>query len=405
MSATAASRSEPGFDALVLDVDARAGLAIVRTLGRAGLRVAAAARDPGASGLRSRHAAARVALPEPERDFDAYADAIVEWAAANGAGAIVPSIDVSVAALDRRRAELAPHASPAIAAEEPLAIAVSKPRTLELAAQLGIAAPRSVEVRTADDLRSAAAELGYPLVVKPVESWRDEDEGGERLAPLLVEDAGGLASAEALLPALAQELAPGERVTVKLFRVDGRVLARFAMRVDRSWPPLGGSSVLRESIPLPADAAEPAEALVEAIGLDGYSEVEFRRGRDGTPLLMEVNARLSQSVELAVRAGVDFPRLQVDWARGRDVRPVAGYREGVRLGWLAGDLRLAAAAVTGRGPRPRPAPPRLARDYLLGGTHVEGLDLRDPAPVAGALAFALGGFRRRGTRSRGASRG
>jgi biotin carboxylase len=403
VSATAAS--EPGFDALVLDVDARAGLAIVRTLGRAGLRVAAAARDGNASGLRSRHAAASVVLPEPERDFDAYADAIVAWAERHGAGAIVPSIDVSVAALDRRRAELAPHAAPAIAAEAPLAVAVSKPRTLALAAELGIAAPRSLEARTAADLRSAAEELGYPLVVKPVESWRDEDDGGERLAPLLVEDAAGLPAAEPLLPALAQELAPGERVTVKLFRVDGRVLARFAMRVERSWPPLGGSSVLRESIPLPADAAEPAEALVDAIGLDGYSEVEFRRGRDGRPLLMEVNARLSQSVELAIRAGVDFARLQVDWARGREVRPVAGYRAGVRLGWLAGDLRLAAAAVTGKGPRPRPSRPPLGRDYLLRGAHVEGLDLDDPAPVVGALAFAARGLRRRGTRRRAASPG
>jgi predicted ATP-grasp superfamily ATP-dependent carboligase len=403
VSATAAS--EPPFDALVLDVDARAGLAIVRALGRGGLRVAAAARDGSASGLRSRHAAARVVLPDPERDFGAYADAIAEWAERHGAGAIVPSIDVSVAALDRRRERLASHAAPAIAAPEPLAIAVSKPRTLELAARLGIAAPRGHEVQTPGDLRAAADELGYPLVVKPVESWRDEEAGGERLAPVLVEHVAGLAAAEALLPALAQELAPGERVTVKLFRVEGRVVVRFAMRVERSWPPLGGSSVLRESIALPRDATEPAEALVEAIGLDGYSEVEFRRGRDGRPLLMEVNARLSQSVELAVRAGVDFPRLQLEWARGGDVRPVAGYRVGVRLGWLAGDLRLAAAALAGIGPPPRPPRPPLARDYLLGRARIEGLDVRDPAPVAGALAFAARGLRRRGTRRRGASPG
>jgi len=131
---------------------------------------------------------------------------------------------------------------------------------------------------------------------------------------------------------------------------------------------------------------------VGAIGLDGYSEVEFRRGADGTPLLMEVNPRLSQSVELAVRAGVDFPRMQLEWARGGRVEPVRTYRTGVRLGWLAGEARLLANS---------PAP---VRDYLRR-TRIEGLDLDDPLPIASALAFtARSALRRRGTRSRGASR-
>src|SRR6185437_14305373 len=49
---------------------------------------------------------------------------------------------------------------------------------------------------------------------------------------------------------------------------------------------------------------------------EGYSEVEFRYSASGVPYLMEVNPRLSASVEVAVRAGVDFPRLLYQWARG-----------------------------------------------------------------------------------------
>jgi predicted ATP-grasp superfamily ATP-dependent carboligase len=104
-------------------------------------------------------------------------------------------------------------------------------------------------------------------------------------------------------------------------------------------PPLGGSSVVRESIPLPRDATELAEALVDAAGLTGYSEVEFRRAADGTPHLMEINPRLSASVELAVRAGVDFPRLLYDWAVGEPIRAPASYPSGVRMRWLGGDIR------------------------------------------------------------------
>lgn len=376
----------PRLDALVLDLDTRAGLAIARALGRQGLRVAIGSRDPSASGMRTRYAAARVALPQPEADFAAYADAIVRFVHEQPVGAIVPSIDSSVLALHRRRVELGAAGAPAIGSVDAVEVAVSKPRTLELAAGLGIPVPRSIAAATPEEIEKAARELGLPVVVKPDESWRDEGAGGERLSPQLVTSEAELATARSLAPALVQELAPGVRETIKLFRVDGEVIARFAMRVDRCWPPLGGSSVFRESIELPADALAHAEALVDAIGLDGYSEVEFRRSRDGRPLLMEVNPRLSQSVELALRAGVDFARLQVEWARGGRVEPAARYRTGVRLGWLGGEARL-------RG--------RHAGDYVRRRTYLDGLALDDPLPVAGALAWNV---RRLGTRSHVASR-
>jgi predicted ATP-grasp superfamily ATP-dependent carboligase len=372
-------------DALVLDLDTRAGLAIARALGRQGLRVAVASRDGRASGMRTRYAAGRFTLPPPERDFAAYADAIVRVAHDHAVDAILPSIDSSLLALHRRRVELGAHAAPAIAAADALETAISKPRTLELAARLGIPAPRSVPAETQDEVEAAVRELGFPAVVKPDESWRDEGAGGERLGPVLVTTSAELEAARRLAPALVQELAPGARETIKLFRVDGAVVARFAMRIARTWPPLGGSSVLRESVDPPRDALERAERLVDAMRLDGYSEVEFRRGRDGEPLLMEVNPRLSQSVELALRSGVDFARMQLEWARGGRVEPVARYRTGVRLGWLAGDARLGRAGL---------------RDYVGGRTALEGLALDDPLPMAGAVAFTL---RRLGTRARAAS--
>src|SRR2546430_14580761 len=85
------------------------------------------------------------------------------------------------------------------------------------------------------------------------------------------------------------------------------------MRTD---PPLGGLSVLRQSIAVPPDIGPQAEALVREIDLEGYSEVEFRRDAAGVSYLMEINPRLSASVEVAVRAGVDFPNLLYQWASG-----------------------------------------------------------------------------------------
>jgi carbamoylphosphate synthase large subunit len=398
------------LDALVLDLDTRAGLAIARSLGRQGLSVGLATRDPYASGMRSKHGRFRVALPAPEASFEAYADAIVAAVRERPADAILPTIDSSVAALHARREALAAAGSaPAIGSVEAVELATSKSRTLELATTLGIPVPRSLRVESTAELEAALDELGLPAVLKPETSWRSLGDGGERVAPLLLETPEqARAAGDELLrpgaPGLLQELATGRRETIKLFRVDGRVTARLAMVVERAWPPLGGSSVMRATAPAAGDTLEHAERLVDAIGLDGYAEAEFRRDAAGRPLLMEVNARLSQSVELAVRAGVDFPRMQLEWARGGPVPEGPAYPVGLRVGWLAGDARLAVGAALGASPAPRPAlAPTLAAialDYSVRRSRIEGLDLRDPAPTLAALRSTAGAVRGRLTRAR-----
>ena len=137
---------------------------------------------------------------------------------------------------------------------------------------------------------------------------------------------------------------------------DGDVYARFAQWAKRTSPPLGGNSVLRQSIAIPPDAGSYAESLVRDINLEGYCEVEFRRDAAGVPYLMEINPRLSASVELAVRAGVDFPYLLYQWASGGPIERVAGYRIGSWMRHLGGDITTTLAALRQRG-RPGITPP------------------------------------------------
>lgn len=61
-----------------------------------------------------------------------------------------------------------------------------------------------------------------------------------------------------------------------------------------------------------------------------FNEVEFWRDSAGIPYLMEINPRLSASVELAVRVGVDFPYLLYQWANGDHIPMVKEYRTGIK---------------------------------------------------------------------------
>lgn len=139
---------------------------------------------------------------------------------------------------------------------------------------------------------------------------------------------------------LLQEWVTGARIAVSFVRVDGVLHGEFAQVAYRMLPVLGGDSVLRESIAVPEEEGKAARRLVEELDLDGYAEVEFRRDAHGDPVLMEINPRMSASVELAVRAGVDMPGLLLAWARGELLgRPVEGYRIGARMRWLAADVK------------------------------------------------------------------
>ena len=391
---------------LVLDGDTRAGLEIARRLHLLGERVAIASSDAGASGMRTRAAEERVVLPDPRTAFDSYADGIV--AALGPRDVAMCSGERALEALRaRREAIVARGAVAAIASEPALSIAGSKQLTLDRAAALGIECPRSLQVSTPEQVLAGADELGYPLVVKPLASWRAlPGGGGETVAPMLAYDRAGLQKVAHHLvrpgaPALLQQVASGVRETHKFVLQDGRLVARLVMVAERCWPPLGGSSVMRVTVEPPADSYAQALALVTDAGLEGVSEVEFRRDAAGRPLLMEINARISQSVALAHRAGVELAQLQLRWARGEHLEPVADYRRGVRLGWPAGEARLLACGLIGRlDPRPRPLDELrdIARDYGLRHAGLEGLDRRDLAPTAAAFAFTLrsaGGWLRR----------
>jgi predicted ATP-grasp superfamily ATP-dependent carboligase len=155
-------------------------------------------------------------------------------------------------------------------------------------------------------------------------------EAGERLSEML--QAGAVV--------LVQPWIPGERLAISFVHAAGVFHGEFAQVAHRMLPILGGDSVMRESVPLPQDAAAHARRLVSELELDGYAEVEFRRDADGTPVLMEINPRLSASIECAVRSGVDFPGLVRAWATDElPDQASSGYRTGVRMRWLAADIK------------------------------------------------------------------
>jgi predicted ATP-grasp superfamily ATP-dependent carboligase len=338
-----------GYDILILDAEHKQSLAAARSLGRAGLRVAmgeslALYRErPPLPAFCSRYCARAVVLPSHADDLDAYVAAIFDFVREHPTSVILPAGDATCLALMPHRRQLAELGCVvALPGNAALEIALDKSRTLALASELGIAFPQSVPIATVEQLSVAIADFGFPFVLKPTVSWTAERR--ERVLPVEVIDKDEATEAARDLLAggatvIAQQWLPGRREGVTLFIANGEVMASCGHVEHRTTPPLGGASVMRESIQTPPDVYDAAVRLALAIGVEGLCEVEFRRDAQGDPQLMEVNARMPGALDTAIRSGVDFPMLIWQLATGLPVSRVGKYRAGVRTRWLHGELR------------------------------------------------------------------
>ena len=384
-----ASASPRRLDVLLLDGETRQTLTSTRALGRSGLKVgvAGAQRDE-APAMHSRWCNTSVLLPPLDTSPRDYADALLRFLDENPTSVVVPAYDGSIEVLRERRNEIEQRTAVALAAEGALAVAIDKEKTLALARHLDIRTPRAALVATDLDLEQAVSEVGLPAVMKPLRSWSMTALGGVRLGSLPVSTFDQARRALELITrqggeATLQEWLSGRRDAVTLFLDRSEVRACFAQTSHRELPRLGGVSVLCESIPPLDDITAPAQQLVAEMGVEGCSMVEFRRDSSGRPVLMEVNPRLSGSVELAVACGVNFPRLTYDWALQRPVPKIDGYRVGVRMRWLSGDLRsLYSALHHDQGPDV-PTPRAAWREFFhdsLRRDHPATFDVADPMP-------------------------
>jgi predicted ATP-grasp superfamily ATP-dependent carboligase len=153
-----------------------------------------------------------------------------------------------------------------------------------------------------------------------------------------------LAEALATLPASAYPLILQQRIVgpgtgIFLLVWDGKVRATFAHRRLREKPPAGGVSVYRESIAADPTLVESSRRLLARLGWQGVAMVEYKiDAATGTPYLMEINGRFWGSLQLAIDAGVDFPRLLMEVSAGGGPLSPPDWTVGVRSRWWWGDV-------------------------------------------------------------------
>ncbi|HMQ34078.1 MAG TPA: ATP-grasp domain-containing protein [Chloroflexaceae bacterium] len=388
---------------LVTDAGRGSAVACIRSLGRRGWRVIAAAAEAGSPGLRSRYAHDRLVYPAPEAKPDAFVDSLLRAARERGVDLIIPVTDAAILPLSQARDCFAGVCQLAVPEPDALEVVTNKQKTLALAEALGVPVPRTALVHTAAEALARGPALGWPLVLKPLRS-RLYHEGGqiEAFTVTYAENAERLAEAmgrfEGRCPVLIQEYYRGVGHGVELLMDRGRPLAAFQHRRLREVPVHGGASSFRESVGLDPQLYRHAVELLGALGWTGLAMVEFKLGAAG-PRLMEINGRIWGSLPLAVHSGMDFPaRLAELYLNGAPAAtgPSTAYRPGVRSRNLELDVLWVGTVLRGRRryaflEMPRRKQAALALLGLLNpANRFDILSLEDPRPGLAEVTRLLG---------------
>jgi D-aspartate ligase len=358
-----------------------AGMAVVGSLGRAGVPVVAVLTSPREITRHSRYVTADVTVPDPADHTAEYVEALLRLADTHGSGVVVPTTDESLEAVAAHHATLSARHTVACPTDAVAQTFLDKRITCENADRVGVVAPITAAPSSSEELDDLVGRLRFPCLVKPAESYRYNRAFGVKMKRVHSPDELRTAWGEAHglgIGTMVQELIPGPEtggVNYNVYVVDGEPVVEMTSRKLRLNPRDFGypSAVVSGHVP---EVVEPGRAIVAAMGVEGFANVEFKQDeRDGRYRLMEVNGRPNMSGRLAVRCGVDFPLMTyrhlvhgerptpTTWREGvywvnefKDTRILLDrWRDG-RLPWLRGLRPYLAPRVHGtfdsRDPRP-----------------------------------------------------
>lgn len=310
---------------LVSNAQWEAALGCVQSLGRLGHEVFVFGEPVDHPVLSSRYCRGLVASRGATTP-DAFAEDLLRVLAEGRFDLLVPISDLEIDAISGHLERIRRHTRVALPGPGPINVVKDKARTTHLAAEAGIATPRSYFPRDLAEVEALSRRIPYPCVAKiPVST-----------ASMGV---GIAADAEALLRFFRERGEPGnwpfvqEFVRGDLYDVtavcdEGEMVAHFAFRSPIE-SQVGGTPPYAYTLNDPL-LVEASRKVLRAVGWHGAVDLDFLKGEDGQYTLLEVNPRFSGTVNFAYKMGVDLPRAYHDLAFGC-LRPSyqADYPEGV----------------------------------------------------------------------------
>ena len=315
MPTTDASRHRP---VLVLGL-LPAGLALARSLGRAGIPVYGGVFRGNEFGLRSRYLRGRcIATAGDEQARDRQVLAFLDELSRLGRPVLIPERDEHVEFVLRNWDEATELADVPLPPDPEIVHRLRRKDLLPLAAaEAGVAAPATFPISSEESLGSVELEL--PFLLKPAEGQEYALRFGDKAVVVESHEQAlevWRRARDAGFEMIAQELVPNSHDQVfSLFAYIGRAgtpLASVVGRKVRQGPLRFGTSAVFETR-FDAEVLELGLRLLDSSGYRGFAHVEFARDPAGGEFkVLEVNTRLPVWAGIAMNRAFDVARTAYD---------------------------------------------------------------------------------------------
>ncbi|MDB5224837.1 MAG: wzb, partial [Candidatus Adlerbacteria bacterium] len=296
---------------LVVGESSRSTLAVIRSLGRAGIEVDLATSDPHAPVVASRYVRNTIVLPRVSAGIPQWVAALYAAAEQKKYDLLIPTTEGVFVPCIENRDIFSRVVKCALPSSEAFAVTHNKASTSSLARKLGISTPLTTIIESESDIDLALQSAEFPVAIKPSHSRVIVDGIPVGLSVSIVHSIEAARNEIlAKLPfgsVLVQEYWPGRGVGQEFICKEGHVLAQFQHNRIREQVGSGGSTY-RVSAPMHAGMLEASRKILAELVWDGVVMVEYRFDEQtGEFVLLEINGRLWGSLPLAVAAGADFP--------------------------------------------------------------------------------------------------
>ena len=214
-----------------------------------------------------------------------------------------------------------------------------KMKTIKIAKDLDIPVPITHSPKNLKEYEKIALLLDFPHVIKArkgsgnsgVYVINNLNEGNETFDKLIHKKTKN--EVYDCTNPLVQEYIDGEIHDVCLASKRGNVFAIMTQKRIKTLPPGGGSGIVNITTNQKR-IARYAIRLIKSIGWTGVSQIEFKLDSNSNPRIMEINPKFWGTLDLSIKAGINFPEIAVDLALGNQLKIQNKYKKNLTYRWL-----------------------------------------------------------------------
>lgn len=250
---------------------------------------------------------------------------------------IIPMNDDAAILLSKYKKQIEEHSSVAVNDWDIFKLSMDKLETMKVCMANEIPCP--ITLNNPDNINQEIRKLKFPVVVKPrvgcgavgFHVSPDEDD------LIKYYDKARKKYGDCLI----QEYIPQTDLQYKAelyIDREGKLKSAIVFAKVRWYPTNGGSSTLNKTVERP-DIIESCHRLLKEIGWKGYADIDLIQDpRDNTAKIIEINPRITGSVKICFKAGVNFSRQIIEDHLELPVTSIFDYRKDIYLRYLQKDI-------------------------------------------------------------------